>query len=120
MMLIMSAASVGPTADVDVATARFFRVLGDVNRLRILELLLEGPHTVSELATALDAPSGRVSNHLACLRWCRFVEDERQGRTVVYRIADPNVGEALVLGRRLAAGHREHLATCGRIGPDWI
>ncbi len=120
MIWIMPAASVVATADVDLATARFFRVLGDANRLRILELLLEGPHTVSELATALDAPSGRVSNHLACLRWCRFVEDERQGRTVVYRIADPDVAEALVLGRRLAAGHCEHLATCGRIGPEWI
>ncbi|MGI8792933.1 MAG: ArsR/SmtB family transcription factor [Acidimicrobiales bacterium] len=116
----MPATSVAATPDVDIATARFFRVLGDANRLRILELLLECPHTVSELATALDAPSGRVSNHRACLRWCRFVEDERKGRTVVYRIADPAVAEALVLGRRLAAGHCEHLATCGRIGPDWI
>lgn len=108
------------TTDLDVATARFFRVLGDANRLRILELLVQRPHTVSELAAALGAPPARVSNHLACLRWCRFVEDERQGRSVMYRIADPSVAEVVALGQRLAAGHGDHLATCGRIGPDWI
>lgn len=106
--------------DADVATARFFRVLGDATRLRILELLLEGPRTVSELVAALGATQGRVSNHLACLRWCRFVEDERQGRRVTYHIADPDVAEVVALGRRAAAGHCDHLATCGRIGPDWI
>lgn len=116
----MPAPSVAQTADLDVASARFFRVLGDANRLRILELLSDRPHTVSELAAALDAPPARVSNHLACLRWCRFVEDERQGRSVIYRIADPAVFEVIALGRRLAGEHCEHLATCGRIGPDWI
>lgn len=107
-------------ADVGFATARFFRVLGDANRLRILELLLERPHTVSELADALDAPQPRVSNHLACLRWCRFVEDERQGRHVVYRIADPSVADVIAAGRRVAREHGDHLASCRRIGPDWI
>ena len=106
--------------DVDAATARLFRVLGDANRLRILELLLEGPRTVSELADALDAPQPRVSNHLACLRWCRFVEDERQGRNVVYRIADASVADVIGAGRGVAREHGEHLATCRRIGPDWI
>lgn len=104
----------------DIAAARLFRVLGDANRLRILELLIERPHTVSELADALDAPQPRVSNHLACLRWCRFVQDERQGRNVVYRIADPSVADVVALGRRVAAEHGEHLASCRRIGPDWI
>ncbi len=103
-----------------MATARFFRVLGDANRLRILELLLQRPRTVSELAAAIDAPPSRVSNHLACLRWCQFVEDERRGRSVVYRIADPAIGEVVAVGRHLAEGHCDHLATCGRIGPDWI
>ena len=49
-----------------------------------------------------------------------LVEDERQGRSVVYRIADPSVAEVVALGQRLAGAHGDHLATCGRIGPDWI
>jgi Predicted transcriptional regulators len=103
-----------------VPLARFFRVLGDPTRLRILELLLEGPHSVAELVSALGVPRSRVSNHLACLRWCRFVDTERRGREVVYRVADARVGSLLGVSRELAAAHCEHLASCGRIGPDWI
>lgn len=36
--------------------ARFFRVLGDPTRLRLLTLLLERDQTVSELVEALSAP----------------------------------------------------------------
>lgn len=102
------------------AGARFFRVLGDPTRLRILELLLDGPRSVSELVAALGVPQARVSNHLACLRWCQFVESERQGRTVIYRIGDPRLGELLSAARRVIDGKVEHLASCQRIGPDWI
>jgi ArsR family transcriptional regulator, cadmium/lead-responsive transcriptional repressor len=113
-------ATVAQDPDLVVATARFFRALGDPTRLAILELLLERPHTVSELTDALDAPQGRVSNHLACLRWCRFVEDERVGRQVTYRIADPRLAGLLAIARGLASEHAVHLATCRRIGPAWI
>lgn len=102
------------------AEARFFRVLGDPTRLRILELLLDGPRTVSELVSAVEAPQARVSNHLACLRWCAFVESQRHGRRVVYRIADSRLGELLAVARRVIDDKVEHLASCQRIGPDWI
>ncbi|MGD9796351.1 MAG: ArsR/SmtB family transcription factor [Acidimicrobiia bacterium] len=103
-----------------MASARFFRVLGDPTRLKILELLLGGPHTVSELVEATGAPQARVSNHLACLRWCRFVEAEREGRTVIYRVVDPRIATLLEAGRELTDEHCEHLIGCKRIGPDWI
>jgi DNA-binding transcriptional ArsR family regulator len=102
------------------ALARYFRVLGDPTRLRIVEALLEGERTVSELVGIVGAPQSRVSNHLACLKWCRVAEAEPRGREVVYRITDPRVGEVIGLARSLAAGHAAHLASCRRIGPDWI
>lgn len=102
------------------ALARYFRILGDPTRLRILELLLERERTVGELVALTGAPQSRVSNHLACLKWCRFAEAERQGRHVIYRIADPRVRRLLTESRVLAAEHEEHLASCRRIGPDWI
>lgn len=103
-----------------IATARFFRVLSDPTRLRILELLTDGPRTVSELVEALDCPQSRVSNHLACLRWCEFVDGERQGRQVIYRICDERVRELVGAAQLMAAEHYEHLVSCQRIGPDWI
>lgn len=107
-------------ATLDVATARFFRVLGDPTRLGILELLLEAPRTVSELVEALECPQSRVSNHLACLRWCEFVDGEREGRQVTYRIRDQRVRRLVEAARSMAADHCEHLVSCQRIGPDWI
>ncbi len=102
------------------ATARYFRGLGDPTRLRILLLLLEGERAVSELVEELGLSQSRVSNHLACLRWCRFVESERRGRKVIYRISDPRLRQLLGFANELAAEHCDHLASCTRIGPNWI
>lgn len=102
------------------ALARYFRVLGDPTRVRIVEALLERKRTVSELVELVGAPQSRVSNHLACLKWCRFAEAERRGRNVVYRISDPQVRKLLGLARSLAIENCDHLASCRRIGPDWI
>lgn len=102
------------------ALARYFRALGDPTRVRIIEALLERERTVSELVRLVRAPQSRVSNHLACLKWCRFADAERRGREVVYRITDPGVKDLMLVARSLAGEHRDHLATCRRIGPDWI
>jgi DNA-binding transcriptional ArsR family regulator len=102
------------------ANARFFRVLGDATRLAIITHLLTRPHTVSELVVKLGAPQSRVSNHLACLRWCGFVTTERHGQKVIYTIADPRLGSVLALGDEFTDGHQARLSACRRIGPDWI
>lgn len=111
----------GATEDMELeALSRYFRVLGDPTRLRIIEVLLAGEHTVSELTVAVGASQSRVSNHLACLRWCRLVESERRGRTVLYRVADDRVSRLLELAALVAEPNCDHLASCKRIGPDWI
>jgi DNA-binding transcriptional ArsR family regulator len=102
------------------ALAPLFRVLGDPTRLRILRALLEGERTVSELVEITAAPQSRVSNHLACLRWCRMVEGRREGRTIHYRLCDPRVEGLLREAGDLAATNAEYLASCTRIGPDWV
>ncbi|HXF57365.1 MAG TPA: metalloregulator ArsR/SmtB family transcription factor [Actinomycetota bacterium] len=102
------------------ALARYFRVFGDPTRLRIVEALLEGDRSVSELVALVGAPQSRVSNHLACLKWCRVARAERRGRRVVYRITDRRVRALIQRARDLAAQHCWHLASCRRIGPDWI
>ena len=102
------------------AHARFFRALGDSTRLAILEHLLVRPHNVSELIRELGVSQSKVSNHLACLRWCRFVTAERDGRQVIYTVSDPRLRGLLDLATELACESGEHLASCRRIGPDWI
>lgn len=102
------------------ALARYFRVLGDPTRVQIIEALLEKERTVKELVEMVGAPQSRISNHLACLKWCRFAEAERRGRNVVYRVNNTRVRKLLGMARSLAVENCEHLASCRRIGPDWI
>ena len=108
------------TAADPTVLARFFRVLGDPIRLRIIELLEGGERRVGEIVDAVGAPQPRVSAHLACLRHCEFVETERRGREVVYRLSVPRLAELLRTSANVAAPRAEHLATCDRIGPEWI
>lgn len=102
------------------ALARYFRALGDPTRLRIIGALLEEERTVSDLVELLHASQSRVSNHLACLKWCRFVTSERRGRSTVYRVDDERISDILDLAAHLAEPNCDHLSSCSRIGPDWI
>jgi ArsR family transcriptional regulator, cadmium/lead-responsive transcriptional repressor len=95
--------------------AKYFRALADPIRLAILELLASGERSVGEIVTALGQPQPKVSNHLACLRWCGFVESRREHRTVYYRVADARVTGLLNLGHALLADNEEHVAACHRI-----
>lgn len=102
------------------ALSRYFRVFGDPTRLRIIEMLLDKERTVSELVETLKVPQSRVSNHLACLRWCRLVKSERRGRSVLYSVADKRISRILDLAASLAEPNCDYLRSCSRIGPDWI
>jgi ArsR family transcriptional regulator, cadmium/lead-responsive transcriptional repressor len=98
--------------------ARFFSVLSDPTRIRLLHLLIDAPEigrTVSELVTAVGAPQSRVSTHLGCLRWCGLVVATREGKQVYYRTADPRVRELLTLGGLMLRDHAAGVASCGII-----
>ncbi len=96
--------------------AKYFRGLGDPTRVRILESLLAHDElSVGDLVEMLHQPQPKVSNHLACLRWCGFVETRREHPSVYYRIADDRVSKLLAIGRAVLADNAEHVAACRRI-----
>jgi len=102
----------------DVSTelaAKYFRALGDPTRLRIVELLMEGPLTVTELTQQLRVPQSNVSNHLACLRWCGFVGSENQGKWTHYSVSNPKIRKVIELVRTVVSANAAHLAACTRI-----
>ena len=96
-------------------TAKFFHGLSDLTRLRIVELLLEGEKNVSELVSLLGQPQSRVSNHLACLRWCGYVDSRRDGKFVYYRVSDPRVRQLLALARNVIADNAAAIVSCVRM-----
>jgi ArsR family transcriptional regulator, cadmium/lead-responsive transcriptional repressor len=93
----------GPHATAVDVLAKYFRGFGDPTRLRILDLLRKEERSVGELVAALQQPQPKVSNHLACLRWCGFVVAERRGKRVFYKLADDRVAKVVDTTRGLLA-----------------
>ena len=94
--------------------AKWFRGLSDPVRLGILEALREGEKTVDQLCESLGMKQPRISNHLACLRWCRFVATRRQGPRIFYRLADPNVPAILDLAHASLTRNAARVVGCTR------
>jgi DNA-binding transcriptional ArsR family regulator len=72
--------------------AERFRVLSEPARLRILNVLLDGECTVSELVDQTGLNQANVSKHLSLLRASSFVERRKEGLYSIYSVADPSVG----------------------------
>ena len=53
--------------------SKLFRGFGDPARLNILQVLRNGPMTVSEIVAATCMSQSNTSNHLRCLRECGLV-----------------------------------------------
>jgi DNA-binding transcriptional ArsR family regulator len=66
--------------------ANMLKALADPERLLIVKQLRGGPKNVSELAALLKVELFSVSHHLGVLRQAGLVQDEKQGRFVVYRL----------------------------------
>ena len=96
--------------------AKLFRTLGDATRLKILQLLLDRPRYQKELVAAVGLSQAQVSQHLACLTWCGFVEAERRGRLVQYQICDPRVTSILDHAHAFLEGNEAEIGAC-RIAP---
>ena len=85
--------------------AEFFKALAHPMRIRILELLRQGPLSVGQLQEAVGAPSSSISQQLAVLRSRNIVATERRGTTVIYRVRDTDLFELLDVARRIFNGH---------------
>ena len=95
--------------------AKYFRAFGDPTRLHILELLADGELSVSEIVERVGTSQPRTSAHLACLRWCGFVETRREHRTIYYRLADERTRAMLELAHAMLADNADHVAACRTI-----
>ena len=70
---------------------QYFKALADVNRLRILNLLLHGELCVCDIQHVLETSQPNVSRHLAYLKNSGLVLDRRDGYRVFYRLAEPRL-----------------------------
>ncbi|WP_405927338.1 ArsR/SmtB family transcription factor [Streptomyces sp. NBC_00035] len=96
------------------AKAEFFRMLGHPVRIRVLELLQDGPMPVRDLLAAIEVEPSTLSQQLAVLRRSGIVSSRREGSTVVYALASGDVADLMGAARRILtemlAGRNELLA----------
>lgn len=102
------------TSPIQLDPVAFFKCLADDTRLKSLLLLqLKKELCVCDLMSALQLSQPKVSRHLADLRACGLVLDERHGKWVYYRINPELPAWALKIVAQSAKEHGEHyLAPC--------
>ena len=70
---------------------KIFKILGNKQRLIILELLRERSYSVSEIINSLGMEQSAVSHQLKLLREAQLVETEKRGREVLYGLSDSHI-----------------------------
>lgn len=96
--------------------AQVCQVLADPSRLELLHLLGDGERTVGDLVAATGLRQANVSQHLALLRQRGIVATRRDGTTVYYALAYPEILEACAITRRILLRQLE--ATSELVG-EW-
>lgn len=71
------------------------RVLSDLTRRRVLQLLRERPMSAGELSDHFSVSKPTMSAHFAVLQEAGLIESEKSRRTLVYRLVTSVLEEAL-------------------------
>ena len=79
----------------------FHKALADVNRLRIVRRLAEGPASVTDLIGHVGLSQPLVSHHLKRLRVAGLVETKRVGRETVCTLRPEAFGEVAARERAI-------------------
>lgn len=85
------------------AKSELFRALAHPVRIRVLELLDDGPKTVRQLLDVVAVEASRLSQHLAVLRGTGLVLARREGNTVEYTLSAGEVTDLLATARQILA-----------------
>lgn len=75
------------------AVAKYFGLLSDPTRLKILHTICRSEHHVSAIVAATGASQTNVSRHLALLHQAGVVSRRKVRNSVFYRIADPKFAD---------------------------
>ena len=89
--IIEQVASQMPDEEVLFDLSELFKVFGDSTRIRILYCLFESEMCVYDIATLLGMTQSAISHQLSVLKKNKLVKNRREGKTVIYSLADAHV-----------------------------
>lgn len=78
--------------------ADFYKVFGDLTRIKILCVLLEAEMCVCDLAKLLEMTQSAISHQLRVLKQMKLVKNRRDGKTVYYSLADGHIQNIISQG----------------------
>jgi len=87
-----------PHEDLFYNLAEFFKVFGDMTRVRILHALSEEELCVCDIAAILDMTHSAVSHQLRILKQSKLVKPRKSGKMVYYSPDDNHIKTILELG----------------------
>src|SRR5256885_16666255 len=85
--------------------AEIGKALSSASRLELLDLLIQAPHTVDELAEKAHLSLANASQHLQRLKGAGLVTAEREGTFIRYRLTSPAGARLLRAVQALRLGH---------------
>jgi len=83
------------------AFAEMGKVFANARSLEIIDVLIQRPRSVEEIATSIQQSVASTSQHLQVLKRTKAVNTERQGTTIIYSLAEGTL-EVFVAMRKLA------------------
>ena len=78
--------------------AEFFRVFGDSTRIRILYALSQSELCVCDIASLLGMGQSAISHQLRILKQMYLIQYRREGKNILYSLADDHVRTILQMG----------------------
>ena len=87
-----------PTDEELQSLADFFRNFGDSTRIRILYALSQSELCVCDIASLLGMGQSAISHQLRILKQMRLVKFRREGKSVLYSLADGHIETILAQG----------------------
>ena len=78
--------------------SELFKVFGDSTRIKILYDLFSGEKNVTEICQDLEMNQSAVSHQLKILRTTKLVQGRREGKSIVYALADDHVKTIIAMG----------------------
>lgn len=80
------------------AIAELFKAFGDPTRVEILSLLLVQERCVGDIAEAIGLSQSAVSHQLRILKQIHLIKYRRDGKNMLYSLADDHVRTILEMG----------------------
>lgn len=87
-----------PDEEILYDLADLFKVFSDTTRIKILYSLMPGELRVADIAEAIGATQSAVSHQLRILKAARLVKFQRDGKNVLYSLADDHVYTMIAQG----------------------